>query len=1130
MLRILLFGLLFSMTSLSLHAQLPDGAIGPDFTLTDMNGVSHTLYDVLDAGKPAIIDFSATWCGPCWNYHQTHTLSDLQTQYGPNGTDQIMVYFIEADIGTNDACVKGDVAGCNKSTYGDWRIGSTFPIFNPTTNSVSSSYSVGYYPTLYGIAPNKKTYEVGQASKSNWESWLFETFALAATPYSTDATCGEDGTVGVNYTGGFGAVSFLWSNGATTQELTNVSGGTYSVVITEGRGHSIEINDIVVGGPTEVLAATGTVTDVLCHAGTDGQVALDVSGGDYNYTYAWSNGSTESTLTAAAGQYTVVITDGNACTLEQSFTIEQPEVLELDHTVLNASCEGANGIVNATAFGGAGSYSYSLNGETNTNGLFANLSAGVYDLSVTDGNECFLELPVVVIDEPLPEAVAAVDGEITCAITSLTLSGTGSSVGSQYSYQWTTTDGEITGGATTLTPTVSKAGTYTLEVTDNNFDCAVTTSVVVVNNEELPNVTINTPSEIDCDNPTVSISAAGSSTGSDFSYQWSTSNGNIVSGETTLTVEVNAVGDYTLEITNSANGCVASSSVSVSGSSDAVNANAGTAGDLTCTVTQVTLDGSGSTSGPTITYLWTTTDGNIVSGATTVNPIVDKAGTYKLEVTNTANNCVAISSTLVELDENVATPELGSPDNLTCTVTEVNLNIALPTGYSYAWTTTDGNIVSGANTTSPTVDKVGTYSCTFTNEANGCAGTASVVVNEVINTPSAAFSFTQADSDFTFTNSSAGDGNSYLWDFGDGNTSTDKDPTHKYDEDGNFEVCLTTTNECGSEKTCQEVSISSGTSLAYTIEFSEKICHEACTGTFSMNTQAQDQANLTLEIEGPNDFESKNVYSLNELCPGEYEFELTNEKGNSVDGKFEILASTAFEIGSEVTELACYGDSNASIVLNITGGEANLTTQWNTGDSTSTIENLGKGDYSVVVSDGYCTAEKSFTIEEPTDIKMSQVIIVDISDDQDEGSIDITVEGGTEPYTFLWGNGNTDEDPDDLDVGEHTVIVTDANGCTKTFGPFEVKSSVSVVEFQGLNSFNVYPNPISNMAEVKLELEQAGQVEIQVSNAIGQSLFKQDRSGTLIIERIDFSNMASGLYFISVRQGNSVSIKKIIKE
>ena len=76
------------------QAQIPDGSIAPDFTVTDLNGVTHSLSAYLAQGKTVIIDISATWCSPCWNYHESGALEQLYYTYGPEGSDEVVVLFI----------------------------------------------------------------------------------------------------------------------------------------------------------------------------------------------------------------------------------------------------------------------------------------------------------------------------------------------------------------------------------------------------------------------------------------------------------------------------------------------------------------------------------------------------------------------------------------------------------------------------------------------------------------------------------------------------------------------------------------------------------------------------------------------------------------------------------------------------------------------------------------------------------------------------------------------------------------------------------------------------------------------------------------------------------------------------
>lgn len=159
----------FLLLTVATKAQLPNGSIAKDFTLTDINGKSYTLYSFLNTGKTVVIDMSATWCGPCWNYHKSGALEKIWAEHGPKGqpgvnattTDDMMVFFIEADKKTTLAELKG-----SGSSQGDWVTGTPYPIFNPEgticTQIVSTDYKLSYYPTCYLICPDKKITLVDQ--------------------------------------------------------------------------------------------------------------------------------------------------------------------------------------------------------------------------------------------------------------------------------------------------------------------------------------------------------------------------------------------------------------------------------------------------------------------------------------------------------------------------------------------------------------------------------------------------------------------------------------------------------------------------------------------------------------------------------------------------------------------------------------------------------------------------------------------------------------------------------------------------------------------------------------------------------------------------------------------------------
>jgi hypothetical protein len=181
----LLFSAAMLLAGVSANAQLAPGSVAPNFTVTayqswlatagmTSNG-SYTLYDYLDQGYTVFLDVSATWCGPCWNYHLSGALEDLYAAHGPAGapgvsastTDDVMVIWIEGDGTTADATML-DGSGA----IGNWIEPATgnqiqFPMANPASAAadlINNDYNINYFPTIYRICPNRIVTEVGQAS------------------------------------------------------------------------------------------------------------------------------------------------------------------------------------------------------------------------------------------------------------------------------------------------------------------------------------------------------------------------------------------------------------------------------------------------------------------------------------------------------------------------------------------------------------------------------------------------------------------------------------------------------------------------------------------------------------------------------------------------------------------------------------------------------------------------------------------------------------------------------------------------------------------------------------------------------------------------------------------------------
>lgn len=165
------FAAALALITSAASAQLPDGSLAPDFVATDINGHGHHLYDLLDSGFVVVLEFSATWCGPCWTYHQSGQLEQFYDTYGP-GTpaNKVRVFSIESEPSNSTAQLYGPAAFTNDhttTTQGDWVTGTPYPILDSTW--LPSVYQVEAVPLMYTICPDRRlTHTLSATSDELW--------------------------------------------------------------------------------------------------------------------------------------------------------------------------------------------------------------------------------------------------------------------------------------------------------------------------------------------------------------------------------------------------------------------------------------------------------------------------------------------------------------------------------------------------------------------------------------------------------------------------------------------------------------------------------------------------------------------------------------------------------------------------------------------------------------------------------------------------------------------------------------------------------------------------------------------------------------------------------------------------
>jgi gliding motility-associated-like protein len=392
----------------------------------------------------------------------------------------------------------------------------------------------------------------------------------------------SNGDITVVPSGGTSPYTYSWNTGQTSSTIAGLNTGTYTLTVTDINGCTSTLTDSIFnsGSPSVTLVQLDSVS---CNGLSDGNINVDVNGGVSPYTYQWvgTSQNTEDVSNIPAGGYSLIVTDDVGCTYSESYTVYQPNQIQVNLlAVQNASCGINNGSAVVNALGGSGNFNYYWSNATNNDTLF-NVGAGSYTLVAVDGSGCSSSIIVNVSNINGPVIASVDSGNVTCpdvndGFISITVTG-----GTQpYQFAWSSLP-DTTSNVINLT-----GGSYTLTVTDA-LNCIAVRTITIEKPQPIAingfTPALNSPYNLSCfgsEDGSVVLNIVGGT--SPYNYVWS--NGSLSQNISSL-----QAGTYTVYITDN-NGCTKDSTFFITEPPQLL-ANAGTDFNV-CGQTQANLSAS----------------------------------------------------------------------------------------------------------------------------------------------------------------------------------------------------------------------------------------------------------------------------------------------------------------------------------------------------------------------------------------------------------------------------------------------------------------------------------------------------------------------------------------------------------
>ncbi len=901
----------------------------------------------------------------------------------------------------------------------------------------------------------------------------------------TNLLCNGDNSGAIDLTvAGSASNSFAWMGPdgytAGTEDISGIKSGLYNVTVTSSDGCVATGQATVTQPAVLTLSSTGNIA-LLCNGATTGAGSFTAAGGTAPYTFNPLVNTSGATLTpgassvavtgAGGGTITVRVTDAHNCTAEATIIVSEPPALNLSAVTTNILCFGGNnGMIITTVTGGTPPYLYAWTASGGGSGLTAGaqnqsgLTAGTYDVTVTDANGCQTTGSWTLTQPTALVVTASADDNLigTCSSAQLNTAVSGGvEPAGGYLYSWSPAAGLSAANIANPVATPASTTTYTVTVTDSN-GCIKTGSVTINVAPVLTAVAFTDDNLIGtCPSSTAQLNVNVNGGEAPYSFSWLPIAGLTPANIQNPVAKPAATTAYTVTVTD-ANGCTVTASVTVNVAPDldvTATVDDNLIGLCPSSVAHLSATATGGEGG--YSYLWD--NAATLDDATKANPTAKPGATTTYTVTVTdANGCTDQTTVIVNVAP--ALTIVASADDLfigTCPGSVSHLDATVTggeAGYTYKWTPLTGLDDSNIKTPTAKPAVTTTYTVTVT-DANGCTATSNVTI-----TVRPALTLTLAVDDSSIgtcptsvahITSTAGGGEpgyTYLWTPSAGLSSDiDPNPTAKPAATTTYTLTVTDQNGCTISR---DITITVVPVLTVTASATDLLIGTCPTSTSTLNAVALGgEPGYTYSWLPAAGLDNPALQSplAKPLVTTTYTVTVTDNNSCTATASVTITVApdlTAVATADDLTIGTC-PTSVSHLDVTASGGEPGYTYLWSpvTGLSdpnskTPTAKPASTTTYTVTVTDAnFCTTTASVTVT------VAPLLNVTVSaDDYNIGTCPgsdaqlTAVAGGGEPgYTYLWspvaglsdaGIANPVAKP--LVTTSYTVLVTDVNGCTAT--------------------------------------------------------------------------------------------------